>query len=137
MRKLWIGVPARSLSRSRSPGSPVRPTIYEVPKDLSGSRPRVRARQEARPAQLKFGYTVGDTENLVPRSSASTELPQKACRATKSQPTCTWEQANKRSRSTMRARSDRRQGQPIDNLAGANREWAATTAPRSCPARSS
>lgn len=97
MRKLWTAVVGAIVVSVAVAGIAIAENTYEVPKDLVGASPNAKGSlKKPIPAQLKFGYTVGDTENLRPRVVREYRIAAEGLQSyPDARPTCTWEQANK------------------------------------------
>jgi hypothetical protein len=121
MRKLWIGVAGALVISIAVAGIASATNIYEVPKDLIGVKASSKGTpKKPVPAQLKFGYTVGDSENLRPEVVREYRIAAEGLQSyPKSQPTCTWEQANKPIKIDNACKKAIVGKGTIDNLAGA------------------
>ena len=121
MRKLWIGVAGALVISIAVAGIASATNIYEVPKNLIGVKASSKGTpKKPVPAQLKFGYTVGDTENLRPEVVREYRIAAEGLQSyPKSQPTCTWEQANKPIKIDNACKKAIVGKGTIDNLAGA------------------
>lgn len=68
MRKLWTAVVAAIVISVAVAGIAIAENTYEVPKSLIGANPGVKGSvKDPVPAELRFGFTVEDTENLRPQ----------------------------------------------------------------------
>ena len=121
MRKLWIGVAGALVISIAVAGIASATNIYAVPKSLIGVKASGKGSpKKPVPAQLKFGYTVGDTENLRPEVVREYRIAAEGLQSyPKSQPTCTWEQANKPIKIDNACKKAIVGKGTIDNLAGA------------------
>ncbi len=97
MRKLWIAVVGALVISVTVAGIASAVNTYEVPKSLIGVKPGAKgSAAKPVPAQLKFGYTVGDTDDLRPQVVREYRIAAEGLQSyPKSRPTCTWEQANR------------------------------------------
>jgi hypothetical protein len=97
MRKLWTAVVGAIVISVAVAGIAIAENTYEVPKDLNSASPNGKGSlKKPIPAQLKFGYTVGDTENLRPQVVREYRIAAEGLQSyPKTRPTCTWDQANK------------------------------------------
>lgn len=120
MRKLWIGVAGALVISIAVAGIASATNIYEVPKSLIGVKASSKGSAKMPvPAQLKFGYTVGDTEDLRPEVVREYRIAAEGLQSyPKSQPTCTWEQANKPIKIDNACKKAIVGKGTIDNLAG-------------------
>ena len=121
MRKLWIGVAGALVISIAVAGIASATNIYAVPKSLIGVKASSKGSpKKPVPAQLKFGYTVGDTEDLRPEVVREYRIAAEGLQSyPKSQPTCTWEQANKPIKIDNACKKAIVGKGTIDNLAGA------------------
>ncbi len=120
MRKLWIGVAGALVISIAVAGIASATNIYAVPKSLIGVKASSKGSpKKPVPAQLKFGYTVGDTEDLRPEVVREYRIAAEGLQSyPKSQPTCTWEQANKPIKIDNACKKAIVGKGTIDNLAG-------------------
>lgn len=124
MRKLWIAVVGALVISVAVAGIASAVNIYEVPKSLIGVSPGAKgSAKKPVPVQLKFGYTVGDTENLRPQVIREYRIAAEGLQTyPKSQPTCTWVQANKPIKIDRACNKAIVGRGTIDNLAGASND---------------
>jgi hypothetical protein len=121
MRKLWIGVAGALVISIAVAGIASATNIYEVPKSLIGFKASSKgSAKKPVPAQLKFGYTVGDSENLRPQIIREYRIAAEGLQSyPESQPTCTWDQANKPIKIANACKKAIVGKGTIDNFAGA------------------
>jgi hypothetical protein len=121
MRKLFVAVVGALAISVAVAGIASAVNTYEVPKDLVGVKASGKGTAaKPVPAQLKFGYTVGDTDNLRPQVVREYRIAAEGLQSyPKSQPTCTWEQANKPIKIDRACNKAIVGKGTIDNLAGA------------------
>jgi hypothetical protein len=96
MRKLWTPVIGAIVLSVAVASIASATNIYKVPKSLIGVTPNVKgSAKKPVPAKLKFGYTVGDTEDLRPQVVREYRIAAEGMQSfPDTQPTCTFDQAN-------------------------------------------
>jgi hypothetical protein len=121
MRKLWTAVVGAIVASIAVAGIALAENIYDVPKALVGASPHAKGSlKKPVPAKLKFGFTVGDTENLRPEVVREYRIAAEGLQSyPDARPTCTWEQANKPIKIDSACNKAIVGKGTIDNLAGA------------------
>jgi hypothetical protein len=96
MRKLWTAVVAAIVISVAVAGIAIAENTYVVPKALIGASPNAKGSlKKPVPAKLKFGFTVGDTENLRPQVVREYRIAAEGLQSyPDARPTCTFDQAN-------------------------------------------
>ena len=97
MRKLWTAVVAAIVISVAVAGIAIAANIYAVPKNLVGASPSGKGSlTKPIPAKLRFGFTVGDSENLRPQVIREYRIAAEGLQSyPDARPTCTFDQANK------------------------------------------
>ena len=126
MRKLWTAVVGALVISITVAGIAGATNIYEVPKSLVGVIPSVKgSAKKPVPVKLKFGYTVGDTENLRPQVVRQYRIAAEGLQSfPDTQPSCTFNQANKPIKIAAACKKAIVGKGTIDNLAGAPNDRA-------------
>ena len=121
MRKLWTAVVGAIVLSIAVAGIAIAENTYDVPKALVGASPNAKGSlKKPVPAKLKFGFTVGDTENLRPEVVRQYRIAAEGLQSyPNARPTCTWEQANKPIKIDSACNKAIVGKGTIDNLAGA------------------
>ena len=97
MRKLWPALVGAIVLSVAVAGIAIAANTYEVPKEFLGTKPNKKgSAKKPVPIQLKFGYRVGDTENLRPQVVEEYRIASEGLQSyPKARRTCTYEQANR------------------------------------------
>jgi hypothetical protein len=96
MRKLWTALVGAIVMSVAVAGIAMAENTYEVPKSLIGvSADGKGSGKEPVPTKLKFGFTVGDTDNLRPQVIREYRIAAEGLQSfPKARPTCTFDEAN-------------------------------------------
>jgi hypothetical protein len=93
MRKLWMAVAGAVVLAIAVAGIASAVNTYDV--HLANSKAKKGSTAKPAPASLRFGYRVGDTENLRPQVIREYRIAAEGLQSfPDARPTCTWDQAN-------------------------------------------